>query len=43
MNKGKNNPPHELVAENVKSWGIGTYVYTQLVNHLNQVCFIIFS
>ena len=37
MDKGRNNPPHELVAENVKTWGIGTYVYTQLVNHLNQV------
>ena len=34
--KGKNNPPYELVSETIKTWGVGTYAYTQLINHLNQ-------
>ena len=35
--KGANNPPHDLVSDTVVTWGVGTYAYTQLVNHLNQV------
>ena len=35
--KGSNNPPYELMSETVKSWSNGTYAYTQLVDHLNQV------
>lgn len=34
--KGRNNAPHELQSDTVKTWGIGTYAFTQLVNHLNQ-------
>lgn len=34
--KGRNNPPNELESETTKNWGIGTYAFTQLVNHLNQ-------
>lgn len=34
--KGRNNAPHELQSETVKTWGYGTYAFTQLVNHLNQ-------
>lgn len=34
--KGSNNPPHELQSETTKTWGIGTYAFTQLSNHLNQ-------
>jgi len=34
--KGNNNPPHELTSETITSWGCGTYVFTQLFNHLNQ-------
>ncbi len=30
------------MSETVKSWGVGTYVFTQLVNHLNQVSSFIF-
>jgi hypothetical protein len=35
--KGNNNPPHELMSDTVTTWGTGTYAFTQLVNHLNQV------
>lgn len=35
-NKGENNAPHELQSETVRTWGIGTYAFTQLLNHLNQ-------
>ena len=35
--KGTNNPPYDLVSDTVTTWGVGTYAYTQLVNHLNQV------
>ena len=34
--KGKTNVPHELMSESIKTWGVGTYAYTQLINHLNQ-------
>lgn len=34
--KGRNNPPHELMSDTIKTWGVGTYAYTQLLNHLNQ-------
>jgi hypothetical protein len=37
--KGKLNPPYELVSDDVITWGSGTYAFTQLVNHLNQVNF----
>jgi len=30
------NAQHELKSETVKTWGVGTYAFTQLVNHLNQ-------
>lgn len=41
--KGKNNPPHELMSDDISTWGTGTYAFTQLVNHLNQVyCFVCF-
>ena len=35
--KGSSNPPYDLVSDTVTTWGVGTYAYTQLVNHLNQV------
>ena len=35
--KGISNLPHDIMSENVLTWGIGTYAFTSLVNHLNQV------